>query len=515
MRRSKLKFKATVICPKCGKTLVTESAYRDYPLQCLNCDEDFYFMEVNGDEYNTSVFLPLDKEDPRIQELQEAGNLIKMKADLFMVSFHDFRLLEACGWLKDHVDIHLENLLESGEKIQKYVFAEDPCLTFGCIIDEDAEFTADALEDTLHRLIDEGASRYKIYELTRMIHEDGNEALINQDDAISVDLGYYITGNNTLIAYGNDLKAFWEFLSDYGYAYDEVSPKMIGEYKEYLMSEDDNIIAINKEGARTAKTINRMLSTLHGFYQYKADMQEIDNPLLMHEVNRPFNAFKGILEHARSDNKTKQSIFKVKESNYKINLVSDDEMELFLSRLDKRRDILLYKMLYLTGARIQEVLDLEIESVPVPDMSQPVGCFQQIKSKGKTRDLYVPMSLIQELDDFIFEERNLIDTDHSYIFVSEQARQLGKQLTYSAAYDKLKKVQKEVGIDFNFHDLRHTFCSNLVQSGMDVSVVRMIMGHEHLSTTQKYTHLSNPYIEDSLSKYWNQSTLIGGDSDGK
>ena len=224
---------------------------------------------------------------------------------------------------------------------------------------------------------------------------------------------------NTLIAYGNDLKAFWEFLSDYGYAYDEVSPKMIGEYKEYLMSEDDNIIAINKEGARTAKTINRMLSTLHGFYQYKADMQEIDNPLLMHEVNRPFNAFKGILEHARSDNKTKQSIFKVKESNYKINLVSDDEMELFLSRLDKRRDILLYKMLYLTGARIQEVLDLEIESVPVPDMSQPVGCFQQIKSKGKTRDLYVPMSLIQELDDFIFEERNLIDTDHSYIFVSE------------------------------------------------------------------------------------------------
>ena len=188
MRRSKLKFKATVICPKCGKTLVTESAYRDYPLQCLNCDE-----------YNTSVFLPLDKEDPRIQELQEAGNLIKMKDDLFMVSFHDFRLLEACGWLKDHVDIHLENLLESGEKIQKYVFAEDPCLTFGCIIDEDAEFTADALEDTLHRLIDEGASRYKIYELTRMIHEDGNEALINLDDDISVDLGYYITANIALV----------------------------------------------------------------------------------------------------------------------------------------------------------------------------------------------------------------------------------------------------------------------------------------------------------------------------
>lgn len=45
---------------------------------------------------------------------------------------------------------------------------------------------------------------------------------------------------NTLIAYGNDLKAFWEFLSDYGYAYDEVSPKMIGEYKEYLIYSVEN-----------------------------------------------------------------------------------------------------------------------------------------------------------------------------------------------------------------------------------------------------------------------------------
>ena len=118
---------------------------------------------------------------------------------------------------------------------------------------------------------------------------------------------------------------------------------------DYLRASDDDVIALNKESKRTNKTINRILSTIHMFYQFEADMQEIDNPILMHDVNRPFNAFKGILEHAKSDNKTKQSIFKVKESDYKINLVTDDEMELFLNRLDKRRDILLYKMLYLTA----------------------------------------------------------------------------------------------------------------------------------------------------------------------
>lgn len=317
---------------------------------------------------------------------------------------------------------------------------------------------------------------------------------------------------NTLKANGNDLRTFWEFLYENGYEYDEVTPNMIADFIDYLRKSNDSIVSIHKESARTNRTINRILCTVHMFYQYEADMHEIDNPMLMHEVNRPFNMFKSILHHAKSDNKTKQSIFKVKESSYAVRLVTDDEMELFLGHLNKRRDILMYKTLYLTGARIQEVLDIVIESVPVPDMAKPVGVFQQIKSKGKTRDLYVPMSLIAELDDFIFEERNLIDTDNSHIFVSEQKKQLGKQLTYQAVYDKLKKVQDEIGIYFNFHDLRHTFCSNLIQSGMDISVARIIMGHEHISTTQKYTHLSNPYIENSLSRYWEKSSLIGGGS---
>ncbi|MDU2066445.1 MAG: tyrosine-type recombinase/integrase [Sporomusaceae bacterium] len=315
---------------------------------------------------------------------------------------------------------------------------------------------------------------------------------------------------NTLKANGNDLRTFWKFLYENRYEYDKVTPIMITDFIDYLRKGDNDITSIYKESARTNRTINRILSTVHMFYQYEANMQEIDNPMLMREVNRPFNMFKSILHHAKSDNKTKQSIFKIKESQHAVRLVTDDEMEIFLSHLNKRRDILMYKTLYLTGARIQEVLDLEIESVPVPDMSKPIGIFQQIKSKGKTRNLYVPMSLIAEIDDFIFEERNLVDADNSYIFVSEQQKQLGKQLTYRAVYDKLKKIQDEIGIYFNFHDLRHTFCSNLIQSGMDASVARIIMGHEYISTTQKYTHLSNPYIEESLSRYWRQSSLMGG-----
>lgn len=109
------------------------------------------------------------------------------------------------------------------------------------------------------------------------------------------------------------------------------------------------------------------------------------------------------------------------------------------------------------------------------------------------------MRLIEELDDYIFEERNLTETEHSYIFISGHPGYEGKPLTYHAAYDKLKKIQKQTGLSFNFHDLRHGFCSRLAQTGMDVSIIRLLMGHEHIATTQRYTHLSGNYIEVALS----------------
>lgn len=223
---------------------------------------------------------------------------------------------------------------------------------------------------------------------------------------------------NTLKAYGTDLCLLWTFLKKNGYAYDQVTPRVIAEFIDYLRGGDE-MLSLYRESVRSNRTINRILSTVHTFYRYQADMHEIDNPILMHEINRPFNMFKGILAHTRSDNKTKQSVFKLKESQYAVHLVMDSEIKLVLGQLTKRRDILLYKMLYLTGARIQEVLDLEIEAIPVPDMSKSICVLHQIRSKGKCRDLYVPMSLIAELDEFIMEERGRIATDHSYIFVSE------------------------------------------------------------------------------------------------
>jgi integrase/recombinase XerD len=316
---------------------------------------------------------------------------------------------------------------------------------------------------------------------------------------------------NTIKAYGLDLKIYWQFLEIRRYDYKEVSVNTIGEFKEYLMSGtyDENITYYNDISKRTGKTINRILNTIYNFYKYCAMVLDIDNPILMETINRPFDMFKGLLYHTRPNNKTNRSIFKVKESSRQIKLITQEDAHMFLESLSTLRDKLIFKILYLSGARIGEVLELKIEDIPCPESSKQIAVLRNIKSKGKRRDLYIPMSLLEELDNFIMEERNYIDTEHSYIFVSKQPQQLGKHLTYRGVYEVFNNVKRKTNIIFNFHDLRHTHITALIESGMDISVVKIIAGHKHIQTTQNYTHLSNKYIESSLNRYWAKSSLIG------
>jgi site-specific recombinase XerD len=306
----------------------------------------------------------------------------------------------------------------------------------------------------------------------------------------------------TIKANGSDLKIYWDFLNKYSYTYDNVTPKVITKFIDFLRNGDTDVIALHKESIRTNKTINRILSTVHCFYQFCANMNEIDNPIIMHNTIRPSNMFRDFLYHARKSNKTQQSIFHLKESSPVYNILPENDANIVMNSITRRRDKIIFDILYYSGARIQEVLDLQIESIPVPDSSQSIGLIQGIKSKGKYRDLYMPMFVIEEIDDFIFQVRSKIKTDHSYIFVSEQKQNYGRRLKYKAVYDVFKRIQRISGINFKFHDLRHTLCTNLLEFGIDISIVQIILGHENLHTTQKYAHLSDIHLRNSLGRYW-------------
>ena len=320
---------------------------------------------------------------------------------------------------------------------------------------------------------------------------------------------------NTIIANGRDLKLYWEFLNYMGYEYTEVTPITIGEFIEFLRSSeeymDDKIIILYGTSKRTGKTINRILSTVYCFYKFCCLVTEIKNPIIMEEINRQQNMFKSFLHHARNNNKIGKSIFKIKQSEAVITIIPDAHIELLMNHLQSNRDKLILKILYLTGARIGEILDLKIENIPYPNSDETFGILKNIKSKGKYRNLFIPMNLIEEIDSFIINERALIDTEHSYLFVALQKQNLGHPLTYRSIYDIFDRAKKKAGLKFNFHDIRHTFVTHLAEMGMDVSIISIIAGHKHIQTTEKYTHLSDRYIGESLSRYWKSNAFFGGD----
>jgi len=318
---------------------------------------------------------------------------------------------------------------------------------------------------------------------------------------------------NTLVANGRDLKLYWEFLNHKVYDYKNITPVHIGEFIEFLRlpnGTNDKIVILYGSSKRTGKTINRILSTIYCFYKYCCMVLEIENPIMMEEINRPQNMFKSLLHHARSNNRTKKSIFKIKESEANITIIPDSHIKLVLNNLSRERDRLILKILYLTGARIGEVLGLKIENIPYPDSNDLFGVLKNIKSKGKHRDLFIPSALIEEIDNFIIYERSIIETEHSYLFVSLQKQHLGKPLTYRGIYEVFYALKMKLGLNFNFHDIRHTFITHLAEMGMDMSIISKIAGHKHISTTEKYTHLSEKYIGESLVGYWQNSILLGG-----
>lgn len=315
---------------------------------------------------------------------------------------------------------------------------------------------------------------------------------------------------NTIKAYARDLKIFFEFLEQRNWKYEQIDVTMVREYVEYLRLPDERMVSLNVESKRAPATINRMIGTVYGFYGYQSVMNGITNPVVTKDVNNPNSIFRGILYHTRKNNYTKQSIFKIKESDYHVHLLTTTEIQKMYKVLPTVRDRLIFKFLIQSGARISEALALKIEDIPVPDFSSQISVLHHVKSKGRYRDIYIPTELLADLDDYIMDHRSSVKVEHSYIFTTQHPHYHNKPISYRGLYEVFKRAGKKIGIDFKFHDTRHTYVTKLVESGMDFSVVRILAGHKHITTTQKYVTLSTTYITESLGRYWASSVMMGG-----
>lgn len=177
-------------------------------------------------------------------------------------------------------------------------------------------------------------------------------------------------------------------------------------------------------------------------------------------------------------------------------VLSVDEVLKILKQVDARKPIgmrnaALLELIYGSGLRVSELLDIKMEDIHI---SQG---YIIVRGKGDKERL-VPISdmSISTLRKYITDGRPTIlgKEKTPYLFLNQKGSRLSRQ----GFFKLLKKLANDAGVttECSPHTLRHSFATHLLENGMDLRTLQTLLGHEDISTTQIYTHISQKRLKE-------------------
>ncbi len=314
---------------------------------------------------------------------------------------------------------------------------------------------------------------------------------------------------NSVIAKGRDLKLFYDFLNQYKLSFKKIKYKHVNDFIAWLMLPDQNesLMQLKTLSKRTAKTVNRTLSSVQDFYNYHEAANSLKNPFefFSETIKYPTHKNKSFYTHTQNS-LVQKSIFKVKEFNKGVHVLTKEQYDLILQNCSLERDKLLFKLLMLTGMRIGEALSLDIHSIgvlnnqsEVQELNMSLNDKDNLKGnrhrqqKSGIRSLFIPSSLFKELNQYyestwlnIYAEKEMT---HEYFFISE-AQNKGNPLSYQTVWNRCYAISKKVGFKFTPHDFRHTFATYLARNKVGIDKLGKLLGHTHIASTDIYIQIA-------------------------
>lgn len=241
------------------------------------------------------------------------------------------------------------------------------------------------------------------------------------------------------------------------------------EFLAYLATERDN----------HARARARKLSTLKSFYRYHCGvmMRMKDNPTAHIETPK---IPKTLPKHLSAE----ESVTLLRAVN------SDDE-----SRF-KERNYCIITLFLNCGMRLSELVGLNLG-----DLDRDLRSLRVMGKGAKERVIYLNDACRSALETYLkVRERNPAGGHRNALFLSARRTRISKQMVQTVVYRYLSAA----GLDnrgLSVHKLRHTAATLLYQTGqVDIRVLKDILGHEQLNTTQIYTHVSNAEMERAMTK---------------
>lgn len=161
------------------------------------------------------------------------------------------------------------------------------------------------------------------------------------------------------------------------------------------------------------------------------------------------------------------------------------------------RDKALLELLYATGARISEAVDLNVDDV-ISETGQGAAEVVRLFGKGRKQRL-VPLGSFARgaLDAYLVRARPFLSargTSTPALFLGVRGSRLSRQNAWLII--RARAEQSKIGIAVSPHTFRHSFATHLLEGGADVRVVQELLGHASVSTTQIYTRVTADTLRD-------------------
>lgn len=167
-----------------------------------------------------------------------------------------------------------------------------------------------------------------------------------------------------------------------------------------------------------------------------------------------------------------------------------------MSKTEGRRNRAIIEMLYGSGLRVSELTTLKLSN-----MYRSEG-YMLVEGKGSKQRLVPISEEAAKQFDFWLEDRATLDIKPEFSDFAFLNR-YGRGLTRSMIFHIIKELAVMAGIKKNIspHTLRHSFATHLLQNGADLRVIQQLLGHESITTTEIYTHISVEDLRSAILKY--------------
>lgn len=168
-----------------------------------------------------------------------------------------------------------------------------------------------------------------------------------------------------------------------------------------------------------------------------------------------------------------------------------------LSTNEGHRNKAILETLYSCGLRVSELINLQITNIYFNE-----GFIRVIGKGNKERLVPVSPSVEKEIELYQNHVRNHMDIKpghEDFLFLNRR----GAKLTRVMIFTIVKQLAEAIGLTKSIspHTFRHSFATHLVEGGANLRAVQEMLGHESISTTEIYTHLSNDQLKEAIISY--------------